>query len=121
MVIRKTATYIDSFGVEHSRRKLIRFKIMPGYFFIGFIDFMFKGKTQTDFENYLVLPHNSKKNINMNKPHVHDKKYIYLQLGNALQFRLSSTQRNKKNTISEINHREKMRRDLITISHTILE
>ena len=69
---------------------------MPGYFLIGFIDFMFKGKTQTDFENYLVLPHNSKKNINMNKPHVHDKKYIYLQLGNALQFRLSSTQRNKK-------------------------
>ena len=112
MVIRKTATYIDSFGVEHSRRKLIRFKIMPGYFFIGFIDFMFKGKTQTDFENYLVLPHNSKKNINMNKPHVHDKKYIYLQLGNALQFRLSSTQRNKKNTISEINYREKMSKRL---------
>ena len=94
---------------------------MPGYFFIGFIDFMFKGKTQTDFENYLVLPHNSKKNININKPHVHGKKCIYLQLGNALQVRLSSTQRNKKNTISEINHREKMRRDLITISHTILE
>ena len=112
MVIRKTATYIDTFGVEHSRRKLIRFKIMPGYFFIGFIDFMFKGKTLADFENYLVLPHNFKKNINMNKPHAHGKKYIYLQLDNALQFRLSSTQRNKKNTISEINYREKMSKRL---------
>ena len=112
MVIHKTATYIDSFGEEHSRRKLIRFKIMPGYFFIGFIDFMFKGRTLTNFENYLILPHNFKKNINMNKPHVHDKKYIYLQLENALQFRLSSTQRNNKNTISEINGREKMSKRL---------
>ena len=35
---------------------------MPGFFCIGFIDFMFKGKTLTGFENYLVLQHNFKKN-----------------------------------------------------------
>ena len=34
---------------------------MCGYFFIGFIDFMFKGKTLTEFTN-LFSPNNFEKN-----------------------------------------------------------
>ena len=37
---------------------------MCGYFFIGFIDFMFKGKTLTEFAN-LFSPNNFKKNDNI--------------------------------------------------------
>ena len=54
-------TYFDSFGVEHIPKEIIKFiknknikanifriqaydSIMCGYFCIGFIDFMFKGK-----------------------------------------------------------------------------
>ena len=61
-------TYFDSFGVEHIPKKIIKFienrnintnifriqaydSIMCGYFCIGFIDFMFKGKTLTDYTN----------------------------------------------------------------------
>ena len=58
--------YFDSFGVEHIPEEIKTFiknknietsifriqayaSIMCGYFCIGFIDFMFKGKTLTDF------------------------------------------------------------------------
>ena len=61
-------TYFDSFGVEHIPKKIIKFienrnintnifriqaydSIMCGYFCIGFIDFMFKGKILTDYTN----------------------------------------------------------------------
>ena len=61
-------TYFDSFGVEHipkEMKKIIRNKntktnifrmqaygsVMCGYFCIGFIDFMLKGKSFTDFTN----------------------------------------------------------------------
>ena len=37
--------------------------IMCGYFCIGFIDFMFKGKTLTEYTN-IFLPNNFKKNDN---------------------------------------------------------
>ena len=37
---------------------------MSGYFYIGFIDFMFKGKTLTEFTN-LFSPNNFKKNDNI--------------------------------------------------------
>ena len=79
-------TYFDSFGVEHipkeskefinrplssaSKNKNIKTNIfriqaynsvMCGYFCIGFIDFMFKGKTLTEYTN-LFSPNNFKKN-----------------------------------------------------------
>ena len=71
--------YFDSFGMEHIPKEIKTFinpslsvitnifriqtydSIMCGYFCIGFIDFMFKGKTLTDFTN-LFSPNNFKKN-----------------------------------------------------------
>ena len=60
--------YFDSFGVEHIPKEIIKFigykniianifriqaydSIMCGYFCIGFINFMLKGKTLTEFTN----------------------------------------------------------------------
>ena len=74
----KTATYFDSFGVEHipkEIKKLINNKniianiyrvqnydsTICGYFCIGFINYMFKGKSLADFTN-LFSPNNFKKN-----------------------------------------------------------
>ena len=71
-------TYIDSFGVEHVLKEIEEFvknknitanifriqaydSVMCGYFCIGFIDFMFKGKTLTEYAN-LFSPNNFKKN-----------------------------------------------------------
>ena len=73
-----SVTYFDSFGVEHIPKEIKKFigsknvianifriqaydSIMCGYFFIGFIDCMLKGKTLTDFTN-LFSPNNFKKN-----------------------------------------------------------
>ena len=65
----KTATFFDSFGVEHITREIKKFiarkkkiirniytiqaydSIMCGYFCIGFINFMFNGKSLTDYIN----------------------------------------------------------------------
>ena len=61
----KTVTYFDSFGAEHIQKEIIKFiarkkiitniyrieaydSIMYGYFCIGFINFMFNGKSLTD-------------------------------------------------------------------------
>ena len=71
-------TYFDGFGVEHIPKeitKLIKNKnietnifmiqaydsIMCGYLCIGFIDFMFKGKTLTEYTN-LFSPNDFKRN-----------------------------------------------------------
>ena len=71
-------TYFDSFGVEHILKKIIKFienrniktnifriqtydSIMCGYFCTGFIDFMFKGKSLTDYTN-LFSPNDFKEN-----------------------------------------------------------
>ena len=72
-------TYFDRFGVEHIPKEIKAFidrflsittnifsiqvydSIMCGYFCIGFIDFMFSGKTLTEFTN-LFSPNNFKKN-----------------------------------------------------------
>ena len=73
-------TYFDSFGVEHIATEIKKFigsenvianifkiqaygSIMRGYFCIGFIDFMFEGKSPTDFTN-LFSPNNFKRNNN---------------------------------------------------------
>ena len=65
----KTVTYFDSFGVEHIPIEIKKFinnkniisnifriqanySIMCGYFCSGFINFMFKGNSLTDFTNF---------------------------------------------------------------------
>ena len=72
----KTATYFDSFGVEHISKEIKKFinnkniitdifriqasdSVMCGYFFIGL--YMFMGKSLTDYTN-LFSPNNFKKN-----------------------------------------------------------
>ena len=72
------ATYFDSFGVEHIPKeieKCVKNKnikanifrvqaydsIMCGYFCIGFINFMFKGKSLTNYKN-IFSPNNFKRN-----------------------------------------------------------
>ena len=81
----KTVTYFDSFGVEHIPKEIKKFikgttdnqhiitnifriqvynSVMCRYFCIGFIDFMFKGNSLTDFTN-LFSPNNFKKNGNI--------------------------------------------------------
>ena len=64
----KNITYFDSFAVEHIPKEIIKFigrkkvianifriqaydSIMCGYFCIGFINFMFKGKALTEYTN----------------------------------------------------------------------
>ena len=83
---KNNVTYFDSFGVEHILKEIKAFingplssssqnknikkticrtqvydSVMCGYFCIGFIDFMFKGKTLTEYTN-LFLPNNFEKN-----------------------------------------------------------
>ena len=64
----KTVTYFDSFGIEHIPKEVKKIignrniinntyriqnydSIMCGYFCIGFIDYMFNGKSLTDYTN----------------------------------------------------------------------
>ena len=71
-------TYFDSFGVEHILKEIKTFignkniktkffkiqvynSIMCEYFCIGFIDFMLKGKTLSEYKN-LFSPNNFKRN-----------------------------------------------------------
>ena len=71
-------TYFDSFGVEDIPKEIKAFiknknittnifriqayaSIICGYFCIGFIDFMLKGKTLTEYTN-LFSPNNFKEN-----------------------------------------------------------
>ena len=70
-------TYFDSFGVEHIPKEIKAFiknkniktniftiqifSIMCGYFCIGFINFMFKGKSLTEYTNHFS-PNDFKKN-----------------------------------------------------------
>ena len=74
----KTVTYFDSFGVEHIPKEIMKFivrkkiitniyriqaydSIICGYFCIGFINFMFNGKSLTDYTN-LFSPNDFNKN-----------------------------------------------------------
>ena len=71
-------TYFDSFGVEHISKEIKTFinnkniktntfriqaydSVKCGYFSIEFIDFLFKGKTLTEYVN-LFSPNNFEKN-----------------------------------------------------------
>ena len=74
----KTVTEFDSFGVEHIPKEIKKFidnkniisnifriqvyaSVMCGYYCIGFINFMFKGNSLTDFTNLFSLDHFLKK------------------------------------------------------------
>ena len=74
----ENVTYFDSFGVEHTPKEIKKFignnniitniyriqaydSIMFGYFCIGFIDFMLKGKSLLDYI-YLFSPIDYEKN-----------------------------------------------------------
>ena len=74
----KTATYFDSFGIEYIPKEVKKIignsniitniyrmqnydSIMYGYFYIGFIDYMFMSKSLTDY-THLFSPSNFKKN-----------------------------------------------------------
>ena len=74
----KTVTYFDSFGIEHIYQEIRLFiadkdiiasiyriqsydSIVCGYFCIGFINYMFMGKSLTDYTN-LFSPSNFRKN-----------------------------------------------------------
>ena len=74
----KNVTYFDSFGVEHIPKEIRKFivnknittniyriqaydSIMCGYFCIGFIDFMLKGKSLLEYTN-LFSPNDYEKN-----------------------------------------------------------
>ena len=75
-------TYFDNFGVKHIPKEIKKFlgnknittkiykrqaynSIMFGYFCIGFINFIFKGKSVTNFTN-LFLPNSFKNNKKVN-------------------------------------------------------
>ena len=76
--VNNNVTYFDSFGVEHIPKEIKTFiknrniktnifriqaydSIMCGYFCIGFINFMFKGRSLTDY-TIIFSPNNFKKN-----------------------------------------------------------
>ena len=76
--LNNNVTYFDSFGVEHIRKEIKIFidksivvtnifriekydTVMCGYICIGFIDFMLKDKTFTDF-TYLFSPNDFNRN-----------------------------------------------------------
>ena len=78
-VYNNAAIYFDSFGVEHIPKEIKKFialkkiitniyriqaydSIMSGYFCIGFINFMFNGKSLKDYTN-LFSPNNLKKTM----------------------------------------------------------
>ena len=75
---KKEIVYFDSFGVEHIPEEIKKFignknikaniyrvqandSVMCGYFCIGFIDFMFAGKTLIDYTN-MFSPQDFNKN-----------------------------------------------------------
>ena len=77
----KTITYFDSFGVEHIPKGIKNFinnkniianisriqaydSVMCGYYNIGFIDFMLKGNSLTDFTN-IFSQNNFRKNYDI--------------------------------------------------------
>ena len=89
-------SYFDSFGVEHIPKEIIKFigstllnknikanifriqaydSIMCGYFCIGFINFMFKGKSLTDYTN-TFSPNNFKRNDNIILNYFVSKTYV---------------------------------------------
>ena len=82
--------YFDSFGVEHIPKEIKAFNnniktnifriqaydsVMCGYFFIEFIDFLFKGKTLTEYTN-LFSPSNFEKIDDIILKHFMNNEYV---------------------------------------------
>ena len=91
-VNKNNVTYFDSFGVEHIPKEIkafIKYKnietnifriqsydsVTYGYFCIGFIDFMFKGKTLTEYANPFS-PNSFKKNDDMTLKYFMENAYV---------------------------------------------
>ena len=85
-------TYFDSIGVEHIPKEIKAFiknksikknifrvqaydSVMCGYFCIGFINFMFKGKTLTEYTN-LFSPNNFGKNDDIILTYFRNNAYV---------------------------------------------
>ena len=85
----KTVTYFDSFGIEHISKEVKKFinnkniianifriqaydSVMCGYFCIGFIYYIFMGKSLTDYTN-LFSPNNFKNNDDITLNYFLDK------------------------------------------------
>ena len=101
-------TYFDSFGVEHIPKEIKRFiegsaitpniyrlqaydVVMYGDFYIGFIDFMRKGKSLTDFTN-LFSPNNFKKDDDIITNYLKSgRTNMYPNLNDQQQYRLDKT------------------------------
>ena len=122
----KTATYFDSFGVEHIPKEIIKFignkntitnifriqgydSIMCGYFRIGFINFMFKGNSLTDYTNLsspndflkkddIILKYFSLWDVKMSNPN--------LELNDLTKFRLDEINKIKDHLNAEIKERK---------------
>ena len=119
----KIVTYFDSFGVEHIPKEIMKFiarkkiitniyriqvcdSIMCGYFCIGFINFMFNGKSVTDYTN-LFSPNDLKKNDDI------ILKYFGLQDVKMSNSTLEVCKANRANEISELKDLTKYRSDEI--------
>ena len=117
----KTITYFDSFGVEHIPREIMKFiahkkiitniyriqaydSIMCGYFCNGFINFMFHGKSLTDYTN-LFSTNDLKKNDDI------ILKYFGLQDVKLSNSNLEVCKANRTNEISELKDLPKYRLD----------
>ena len=122
-VYNKTVTYVDSFEVEHIPKEIMKFiarkkiitniyripacdSIMCGYFCIGFINFMFNGKSLTDYTN-LFSPNDFKKNDDL------ILKYFGLYDVKMSSSNLEVCKGNRANEISELKDLTKYRLDEI--------
>ena len=92
-VVNKNVNCFDSFVAEHIPKEIKKFingslsittnifriqpydSIMCGYFCIGFINFMFDGKTLTEYTN-LCLPNNFQKNVGIILKYFKNNSYI---------------------------------------------
>ena len=121
----KIVTYFDSFGVENIPKEIMKFfdrkkiittiyriqaydSIMCGYFCIGFINFMFNGKSLTDYTN-LFSPNDFHKNdyIILNYFGYRPKK-MRCKMSNS---NLEVNAMNRVNAMSELNDLTKYRLD----------
>ena len=89
LLCRCKITYFDSIGVEHTPKFIIKNKniktnifrvqaydsVMCGYFCVGFIDFMLKGKSLTEYTN-LFSPNNFRKNDDIILTYFRNNAYV---------------------------------------------
>ena len=123
-------TYFYSFGVECIPKEIKKFingstiraniyrmqaydPVICRYFCIGFIDFMLKGKSITDFNN-LFSPNNFFKNddIILNYFKMGESANMYPNLNHQQQFRFNEINKIKDYFIAEIRERELMSKRL---------